>query len=157
MEFGPRALGNRSILADPRNPAMKDILNRRVKHREPFRPFAPAVCVEDFKDWFETHHESPFMLLSFPVRQDKRSVVPSIVHVDGSARIQTVAEPDNPVFYRLIREFGSITGVPVILNTSFNVRGEPIVCTPQDALNCFSRTEMDCLVLNRFLVTREDN
>ncbi len=156
MEFGPRALGNRSILADPRDPRMKDVLNRRVKHREPFRPFAPAVCVESSLEYFDAAHESPFMLLSVPVRPDKRRAVPSIVHADGSARLQTVTETSNPLFYRLIKEFGRRTGVPVVLNTSFNLRGEPMVCTPQDAYDCFSRTEMDCLFLNRFLIKKKE-
>lgn len=157
MEFGPRALGNRSILADPRDPKMKDILNRRVKHREPFRPFAPAVCVEDAPEYFATSHESPFMLLSVPVREDKRGLIPSVVHVDGSARLQTVSARSNPLFHRLIKEFGRRTGVPVVLNTSFNVRGEPIVCTPQDAVSSFLRTEMDDLLLHRFHLAKEDN
>jgi carbamoyltransferase len=156
MEFGPRALGSRSILADPRDPKMKDTLNRRVKHREPFRPFAPAVCEESAGEYFRTAHPSPFMLLSVPVREEKRSAIPSVVHVDGSARLQTVAEDENPLFYGLIKAFGERTGVPILLNTSFNVRGEPIVCSPQDAYGCFARTEMDVLVMSRFLARKED-
>ena len=154
MEFGPRALGNRSILADPRDPGMKDTLNRRVKHREPFRPFAPAVCLENAREYFELRHESPFMTLSFPVKAEKRAVIPAVTHVDGSARVQTVAEAENPLFYGLIKEFGALTGVPVVLNTSFNIQGEPIVCTPQDAISSFMRSDMDHLIINRFLVKK---
>jgi len=154
MEFGPRALGNRSILADPRDPAMKPRLNERVKHREGFRPFAPAVLEEEAADWFETAHPSPFMLLSVPVRAERRAQIPSVTHVDGSARLQTVSEAEAPRFHRLLREFKGRTGVPVLLNTSFNLRGEPIVCTPMDAYSCFRRTEMDCLVMNGYLIKR---
>ncbi len=152
MEFGPRALGNRSILADPRIPGMKDILNTRVKHREPFRPFAPAVCAENAAEYFDLRHDSPFMTLSSAVKPEKIRVIPAVTHFDGSARLQTVAERDNPAFHSLIKEFGRITGVPVLLNTSFNVKGEPIVCTPQNAISSFQRTDMDYLVINRFLV-----
>jgi len=155
MEFGPRALGNRSILADPRDPKMKDALNDRVKHRESFRPFAPAVCEEAAGGYFETRHLSPFMLLSVPVRPEKRALIPAVVHVDGSARLQTVSEPENPLFYGLLKAFERRTGVPVLLNTSFNVRGEPIVCSPQDAYSCFARTELDYLVMNKYLVRKQ--
>ena len=154
MEFGPRALGNRSILTDPRPPEMKDTLNRRVKRREGFRPFAPAVAVEQMKDYFETEHDSPFMLLAVPVREDKQAVVPAITHVDGTARLQTVSEPDNPLFYKLIRAFEQRSGVPMLLNTSLNVRGEPIVCTPREAVSCFRTTDLDALVLGRFVVVK---
>jgi carbamoyltransferase len=154
MEYGPRALGNRSILADPRDPGMKDWLNDQVKHRESFRPFAPSVLAEATQEYFEIGQESPYMLMSVPVRPEKRAVVPSITHVDGSARVQTVTPESNPLFYRLIKAFGEITGVPMVLNTSFNVRGEPIVCTPQDACACFNKTKMDYLVLGRYLVRK---
>jgi carbamoyltransferase len=152
MEYGPRSLGNRSILADARNPKMKDIVNARVKHREGFRPFAPAVPLEHAQDWFATDQESPFMLLAVPVRPDKADQIPSITHVDGTARLQTVTEASNTRFYRLLKEFGSQTGVPVILNTSFNLRGEPMVCTPTDAFECFARTNMDMLVIGDYVV-----
>ncbi|MFA5139144.1 MAG: carbamoyltransferase [Elusimicrobiota bacterium] len=154
MEFGPRALGNRSILADPRDPRMKDTLNARVKHREPFRPFAPAVCEESAQDYFVARHESPFMLLSVPVREEKRSVLPGVTHVDGSARLQTVGKAQDPLFFGLLKAFERRTGVPVLLNTSFNVRGEPIVCTPRDACACFLRTEMDALAIGPFLARK---
>ena len=135
MEFGPRALGARSILADPRDPAMKDTLNMKIKFREGFRPFAPSVTEEAASEFFdlEPPHTSPFMLLVADVHADKR-VIPSVTHVDGSARLQTVNAAENPLYHSLIAEFGRQTGVPVIINTSFNVRGEPIVCTPADAL-----------------------
>ncbi|MDD5656866.1 MAG: carbamoyltransferase C-terminal domain-containing protein, partial [Elusimicrobia bacterium] len=155
MEFGPRALGHRSILADPRDPGMKDALNRRVKHREPFRPFAPALCAEDRDEYFAGGHDSPFMLLSFPVRPDKRDVIPAAVHVDGSARLQTVTAQSHPLFHGLIKEFGRRTGVPVLLNTSFNVRGEPIVCDPRDAVATFLGTGLDCMAINHFFIEKE--
>jgi len=154
MEYGPRALGNRSILADPRPKDMKDVLNRRVKRREGFRPFAPAVAVEEARAWFDTAHDSPFMLLAVPVRAEKQALVPAITHVDGSARLQTVAQEENALFHALIRAFGERTGVPMLLNTSFNVRGEPIVCTPREAVACFRSTDVDALVLGRFVVTK---
>jgi len=147
MEVGPRALGNRSILADPRDPAMKDTLNNRVKHREGFRPFAPSVLAEQAGDWFADVGHSPHMLLVYAVRPERRAQVPAITHVDGTARVQTVTAAANPLYHRLIAAFGRRTGVPMLLNTSFNVRGEPIVCTPADAVRCFLGTEMDVLVL----------
>jgi carbamoyltransferase len=146
-EFGPRALGNRSILADPRRAEMKDKVNTRVKHRQAFRPFAPVVLAERAEEIFEGAGESPFMLVAKHVRADWRDKIPAVVHVDGSARVQTVREEHNPRLYRLLKEFASITGVPVLLNTSFNVKGEPIVETPVDAINCFLGTGMDYLVL----------
>ncbi|MCM8774901.1 MAG: carbamoyltransferase [Candidatus Omnitrophica bacterium] len=147
MEFGPRALGNRSILVDPRRPEMQDILNERVKHREAFRPFAPAVLEEEAKNFFEMDcDESPFMLKVFPVRPEKRSVIPAVTHADGTSRVQTVSKKTNPLFWKLIKAFGDETGVPVLLNTSFNEQ-EPIVCTPQEALDCFLGTKMDVLVM----------
>jgi carbamoyltransferase len=153
-EFGPRALGNRSLLADPRRPEMKDTLNSRVKHRQPFRPFAPIVLAERAHEIFEGHQESPFMLLAEPVRAEWRDKIPAIVHVDGTARVQTVTEDTNPVLYRLLKAFEALTGVPVLLNTSFNVKGEPIVETPRDAMACFLTTGIDHLVLHDTLVSK---
>lgn len=155
MEFGPRALGNRSILADARNPANKDVVNLKIKFRESFRPFAPSVLIERSPEYFELDCPSPYMLLVAQVKPDKR-VIPSVTHVDGSARIQTVAREDNPLFYDLIKEFEKQTGCPVIINTSFNVRGEPIVCTPHDAYLCFMRTNMDYLVIDRFILDKRE-
>jgi carbamoyltransferase len=154
MEVGPRALGNRSILADPRRPEMKDVINARVKHREGFRPFAPSVLEEKAGEYFERSYTSPYMILNFEVRPEKRDVIPSVTHVDGTARVQTVARAVNPLYYRLIEEFEGLTGVPVLLNTSFNVRGEPIVYTPEDAIRCFLATDMDRLVLGDHIVEK---
>jgi carbamoyltransferase len=155
-EFGPRALGNRSILADPRSAEMKDVLNRRVKFREYFRPFAPSVLAERAGELFDPPGASPFMLRAQRTREDKRAVVPAITHVDGTARVQTVTRTSNPLYYRLIDEFGKLTGVPCVLNTSFNVRGEPIVNTVADALKCFFTTDMDVLFLGPFALARTD-
>ena len=155
MEYGPRALGNRSILADPRDPGMRDYLNFRVKHREEFRPFAPAILAEHVHEYFEDASESPYMLLSFQARDEKLGVIPSVVHIDGSARVQTVDER-NPILRRLIESFHAKTGVPVVLNTSFNRRGEPIVCTPADAVKSFLAEEMDRLALGPFLARRPE-
>ncbi len=154
MEFGPRALGNRSILADARNPANKDVVNLKIKFRESFRPFAPSVLAERCSEYFELDCETPYMLLVAQVRPDKRHI-PSVTHVDGSARIQSVTREENPLYYDLIREFERQTGCPVIINTSFNVRGEPIVCTPHDAYLCFMRTRMDYLVMEHFLLAKQ--
>jgi carbamoyltransferase len=153
-EFGPRALGNRSLLADPRKPEMKDILNSRVKHRQPFRPFAPIVLAERAKEIFEGEEDSPFMLIAKRVRTEWRDKIPAIVHVDGTARVQTVSEDTNPVLYRLLKEFEALTGVPVLINTSFNVKGEPIVETPTDAVVCFLTTGIDNLVLHDTLISK---
>jgi carbamoyltransferase len=153
MEFGPRALGSRSILADARNPENRDRVNLKIKFRESFRPFAPAVLAERCAEYFELEEPSPFMLLVAPVRPEKR-VIPSVTHVDGSARIQTVERATNPLFYDLIAEFDRLAGVPVIINTSFNVRGEPIVCTPADAYRCFVQTGMDDLVMGNCLLDK---
>jgi carbamoyltransferase len=153
-EYGPRALGNRSIIADPRRPEMKDLINSRVKHRQPFRPFAPIVLAERAHEIFEGDHDSPFMLIAAPVRAEWREKIPAIVHVDGTARIQTVIEATNPVLYRLLKEFEALTGVPVLLNTSFNVKGEPIVETPRDAMACFINTGIDHLVLHDRVVSK---
>ncbi len=154
-EFGPRALGNRSILADPRRPDMKDKLNSRVKHRQAFRPFAPIVLAERVDEIFEGAEESPFMLLVKRVRPEWTDKIPGIVHVDGTARIQTVREDQNARLYRLLKEFDAITGVPVLINTSFNVKGEPIVETPDDAIACFLNTGMDYLALHDMLIAKK--
>jgi carbamoyltransferase len=153
-EVGPRALGARSILADPRRAEMKDIVNQRVKHREPFRPFAPSVLAEHGPDWFAGYYPSPFMLLVLPVRADRRDAIPAVTHVDGSARLQTVDAATNPLFHRLISQFEARTGVPVVLNTSFNLRGEPIVHRPEEAVADFLKTEMDALVLGDYLAEK---
>jgi len=155
MEFGPRALGNRSILADARDEKMRDTLNLKIKFREGFRPFAPAVLEERASEYFDINCPSPYMLLVAEVRPDKR-VIPAVTHKDFTARIQTVNDNQNPRFYRLIKEYEKITGVPVIINTSFNIRGEPIVCTPQEAYRCFMYTKMDCLVLGNCLLYKEE-
>ncbi len=147
MEFGPRALGSRSILADPTRPEMKDLLNKYVKHREEFRPFAPSVLQEHAGEYFTGCSDSPFMLFVYPVRPEKQALVPAITHIDGTARVQTVAREANPKYYDLIEAFARRRGVPMVLNTSFNVMGEPIVNTPADAVRCFYSTGMDALVL----------
>jgi len=151
-EIGPRALGHRSIICDPGKPDMKDILNARVKHREGFRPFAPSVLRECASEYFDLACESPYMLLIAGVKGDKQKAIPAVTHVDGTARVQTVTREDNGRYYDLIQEFFKITGVPVILNTSFNIAGEPIVETPSDALKCFMSTEMDYLVIEDYLI-----
>ena len=176
MEFGPRALGNRSILGDARSPEMQETLNLKIKFRESFRPFAPSVLRERVGDCFELNQASPYMLLVAPVKESlrlngqsegagddfmvrlktPRSTLPAITHVDYSARIQTVAAEDNPRFHRLLSEFEKNTGCPVLVNTSFNVRGEPPVCTPEEAFRCFMRTEMDYLVLGNFLLDKAE-
>lgn len=154
MEFGPRALGNRSILADPRWPEMKDLLNARVKHREPFRPFAPSVLEERTGEYFTVDHLSPFMILVFDVRPEKRALVPAITHVDGTGRVQTVSRETNPRYWALISEFERLTGVGLVLNTSFNVMGEPIVCQPHEAIECFLNTGIDRLIIGDYLVEK---
>jgi carbamoyltransferase len=153
MEFGPRALGNRSILVDPRRHDMKDILNARIKHREPFRPFAPSILAEATGEWYEQDHSSPFMILVYKTRADKRELVPAVNHVDDTGRLQTVERDVSPRYYRLIEEFQRQTGVPIVLNTSFN-ENEPIVMTPEQALDTFAKTKMDLLVLGNHVVTR---
>jgi carbamoyltransferase len=174
MEFGPRSLGNRSILGDPRSPKMQSVMNLKIKYRESFRPFAPSVLRERVDEWFELDVDSPYMLLVAPVREAHRirmteeqqrlfgieklnvprSTIPAVTHVDYSARIQTVHAETNPLYHALLSRFHAITGCPVLVNTSFNVRGEPIVCTPKDAYRCFMRTEMDNLVLGSFLLEK---
>ncbi|MBM2832874.1 MAG: putative carbamoyl transferase [Candidatus Brocadiaceae bacterium] len=176
MEFGPRALGGRSIIGDARSPRIQEIMNQKIKFRESFRPFAPSVIRERVSDYFEIDRESPYMLLVAPVRKDicremsideqklfgieklnvARSTIPAVTHVDYSARIQTVDKDDNPLFYRMIAKYDDKYGCPVIINTSFNVRGEPIVCTPQDAYLCFMRTNMDYLIMGNFLLEKKE-
>jgi len=154
MEFGPRALGNRSIVVDPRRADMKDILNDRIKKREPFRPFAPSVLEERTADYFEQSHPAPTMLMVYQVREERRAEIPAVTHVDGSGRLQTVTCEVNPRYYQLISDFNALTGVPVVLNTSFN-ENEPIVCTPRHAIDCFLKTRMDVLYLGNQVVRRK--
>ena len=176
MEFGPRALGGRSIIGDPRNKKMQSIMNLKIKYRESFRPFAPSVLEEDVSSQFEIDKKSPYMLLVSPVKKElckkltdkeenlfgieklniPKSVLPAITHVDYSARVQTVSNETNPRYYGLIKAFKKRTGCSMLVNTSFNVRGEPIVCTPQDAYRCFMRTEMDVLVLQNQILFKEE-
>jgi carbamoyltransferase len=176
MEFGPRALGGRSIIGDARSPKMQSVMNLKIKYRESFRPFAPSVLAERAADYFEMQHSSPYMLLVAPVSEQQRiamsdeqqklfgieklnvprSEIPAVTHVDYSARIQTVHQDTNPRYYELLNEFDKCTGCAVVVNTSFNVRGEPIVGSPEDAYRCFMRTEMDHLVLENFLLTKAD-
>ena len=176
MEFGPRALGSRSILADPRSDATQRNLNLKVKYRESFRPFAPSITREDLSNWFELDYDSPYMLLVADVKQElrkkmtdqekklfgidklnvSRSSIPAVTHVDYSARVQTVDQKTNPLYHSLIREFQTITGCPILVNTSFNVRGEPIVCTPSDAFRCFMGTDLDFLVIGSFILDKKE-
>jgi carbamoyltransferase len=153
MEWGPRALGNRSILGDPRRADMKEILNAKIKRRESFRPFAPSILREHVKEWFEQEDDVPFMMQVFQVRAEKRNLIPATTHVDGSGRLQTVHRDTNPLYWQLISEFDRVTGMPMVLNTSFN-ENEPVVCRPEEALECFLRTKMDVLVLGSFIVER---
>jgi carbamoyltransferase len=155
MEWGARALGNRSILADPRRAEMREILNVRIKHREKFRPFAPSVLEEARDHFFVEAPIDPFMMRVRPIRPDKRALVPAVTHVDGSGRLQTVSRDQNPLYWELLRAFARRTGVPMLLNTSFNEQ-EPIVHTPEEALDCFLRTDMDVLVLGEHVIVRED-
>jgi carbamoyltransferase len=156
MEFGPRALGNRSILTDPRRSEMKDVLNARIKHREPFRPFAPTVLEEATGSYFTKTYPSPFMLMTYPVHPDKIKEIPAPTHVDGTGRLQTVRRDQNPRFYDLIKAFGARTGVPVLLNTSFN-ENEPICCTPEEAADTFVRTKMDTLVMGDLIAEKPES
>ncbi len=156
LEFGPRALGNRSILANPKNPGMKEILNSKVKFREKFRPFAPSVTQEDASKYFDIFIDAPYMLLIPDVYPGKRKLLPAITHVDGTARLQMVDKKTNPRYHKLLNAFKKAAGVPVLLNTSFNVRGEPIVMSPADAYSCFMRTGIDALVIGNFLLTEKD-
>jgi carbamoyltransferase len=154
-EWGPRALGNRSIVVDPRRAEMKDVLNSRIKHREPFRPFAPSILEEATARYFEHSHPSPFMNLAYAVRPEKRAIIPAPTHVDGTGRLQTVRQASNPQYWGLIKEFEKLTGVPVLLNTSFN-ENEPIVLRPEEAIDCFRRTRMDVLALGNYLVEKNE-
>lgn len=153
MEWGPRALGNRSIIADPRRSDMKDILNARIKHREPFRPFAPSILFEHVGDYFDQTYPDPFMIKIYDVLQEKRNIIPAVTHVDGTGRLQTVHKNTNPMYWNLIKKFDDLTGVPVVLNTSFN-ENEPIVCNPAEAIECFQRTKMDALAIGNFLIMK---
>jgi carbamoyltransferase len=154
MEWGPRALGNRSILGDPRRADMKAILNRKIKRRESFRPFAPSILREAVADWFVRDDDVPFMLQVIPIRPERREQIPAVTHVDGTGRLQTVDRASNPRYYSLIEAFFHLTGVPMVLNTSFN-ENEPVVCRPEEALDCFLRTKMDVLVLGNHLIRRK--
>lgn len=153
-DCGPRSLGNRSILAEPRNPDMKDYLNKKVKFREEFRPFAPSVLWEHQKEYFDLDIPSPYMLMVADILHDKQSIIPAVTHVDGTGRLQTVMKDINPLFHRLIEKFYKITGVPVVLNTSFNVKGEPIVETPQDAIKCFLGTGIDVVYMHNYCLKK---
>lgn len=155
MEWGPRALGNRSILADPRRADMKDTLNARIKHREAFRPFAPAVLLSHVSDYFDQSYPDPFMVKVYNVLDDKRRTIPAVTHVDGTGRLQTVEQKANPLYWQLIKEFQNVTGVPVLLNTSFN-ENEPIVCRPEEAIQCFLRTKMDALAIGNFVIQKQN-
>ena len=161
MEFGPRALGNRSILANPCKAEMKDILNEKVKHREQFRPFAPVIIEEAVNEFFEADRPLPepayYMLMVYPIKEEKRKLIPAVTHVDGSGRLQVIKRKQNPLYYDLIKEFESLSGIPILINTSFNIRGEPIVCTPKDAFNCMMGTEIDHTVMGNFLIKRREN
>ena len=176
MEFGPRAPGNRSILADARSPTMRKTLNLKVKYRESFRPFAPSVLHADAADWFDLDRSSPYMLLTAGVKQSRRkrpaeprqalfgldrlneprSEIPAVTHVDDSARVQTVHRETNPRYHALLQAFKAKTGCPVVVNTSFNIRGEPIVCTPADAFRCFMGTDIECLAIGNCFLRKED-
>ena len=176
MEFGPRALGSRSIIGDARSPEMQELMNLKIKFRESFRPFAPSIIREKVSDFFEIRCESPYMLLVAPVRKELcremsdeekkrfglhklhvvRSTIPAVTHVDYSARVQTVSKDDNPLYYHMLKKFDEKCGCPVVINTSFNIRGEPIVCTPEDAYRCFMRTNMDYLIMGNFLLEKKN-
>jgi len=161
MEFGPRALGARSILSNACNPEMRDILNAKVKHRELFRPFAPVVTEEDAYDYFDADKPLPlpadYMLMVYPIKEGKRKLIPAVTHVDGSGRLQTARKEQNKLYYSVIKEFEKLSGVPILINTSYNIRGEPIVCTPEHAYKCMMGTGIDYLVMDRFLIARNDN
>ena len=161
MEWGPRALGSRSILSNAGNPEMQEILNLKVKHREKFRPFAPVVCEDDAKKYFDPDSPLPFptdfMLMVYPIKKKYHEKIPAVTHVDGSGRLQTIRRTQNPDYYDLIKQFGKLSGIPILINTSFNIRGEPIVCTPRDAYRCMMGTGIDYLVIGKFLIKRQDN
>jgi carbamoyltransferase len=154
LEWGPRALGNRSIIADPRRDDMKDILNARIKHREKFRPFAPSILQEHVGEYFDQTYPDPFMIKVYNVLPEKQSVIPAVTHVDGTGRLQTVDREHAPLYWKLINAFKEKTGIPIVLNTSFN-ENEPIVCTPQEAISVLTRTKMDALAIGGFLVTKQ--
>jgi carbamoyltransferase len=154
MEFGPRALGNRSIIADPRSPGIRDRINASVKHREPWRPFAPAILQEQYRDYVAFAAESPFMQRTHSVKPERRNDLAAAVHVDGTVRAQSISPSANPRFHRIVEEFGKLTGVPAVLNTSFNMAGEPIVCTPVDALRTFFTSGLDVLAIGDYLVRK---
>ena len=153
MEWGPRALGNRSILCDPRRENIREILNLKIKRRESFRPFAPSILFDDVASWFEESHEVPFMMQVFKIIKNKRKEIPAVTHADGTGRLHTVKREANPLYYMLINEFKRITGVPMVLNTSFN-ENEPVVCKPEEALETFLRTKIDLLILGHWAITR---
>jgi carbamoyltransferase len=155
-EFGPRALGNRSILADPRRKDMMETLNRRIKFREPFRPFCPSILAEATDDYFEINYPSPFMVQAYRIRSSQRSRIPAVTHADGTGRLQTVERDANPLYWNLLDRFRQLTGVPILINTSFN-ENEPIVNTPRQALDCFLRTQMDVLVMGSYLLAKTEN
>lgn len=161
MEWGPRALGSRSILSNPCNPKMQEILNLKVKHREKFRPFAPVVCEDDALTYFECDKPVPlptdFMLMVYPIKEKYHEKIPAVTHVDGSGRLQTIRRDQNSLYYDLIKEFGRLSKIPILINTSFNIRGEPIVCTPQHAYKCMMGTGIDYLVIGNYLIKRKDN
>ena len=153
FEWGPRALGNRSIIVDPRIKNMKDLLNKKIKKRESFRPFAPSILSEKVGEWFEKNEEVPFMTHVFDIKEEKRKLIPAVTHEDGTGRLQSVTKDFNSRYYKLIKLFGEKTNVPIILNTSFN-ENEPIVNTPKEALDCFLRTDMDTIVLENYIISR---
>jgi carbamoyltransferase len=161
MEWGPRALGSRSILSNASNPDMQEILNLKVKHREKFRPFAPVVCEDDALKYFECDTPVPeptdYMLMVYPVKKEWHKKIPSVTHVDGSGRLQTIRRDQNPLYFDVIKELGKLSGIPILINTSFNIRGEPIVCTPYDAYKCMMGTGIDYLFIGKFLIKRADN
>ena len=161
MEWGPRALGARSILSNPCNPKMQEILNQKVKHREKFRPFAPVVCEDDTLKYFDCDVPVPeptdFMLMVYPIKKEWHNKIPAVTHIDGSGRLQSIRKCQNPLYYNLIKEFGELSGIPILINTSFNIRGEPIVCRPYDAYKCMMGTDIDYLVIDKFLIKREEN
>ncbi len=161
MEWGPRSLGNRSILSNACNSKMQEILNLKVKHREKFRPFAPAVCEDDALKYFDCDKPIPlstdFMLMVYPVKKEFRDKIPAVTHIDGSGRLQTIRKTQNPLYYNLIKQFGKLSGIPILINTSFNIRGEPIVCTPYDAYKCMMGTGIDYLVMGKFIIKRSEN
>jgi carbamoyltransferase len=161
MEWGPRALGSRSILSNPTNPKMQEILNLKVKHREKFRPFAPVVCEDDALKYFDCDTPIPrptdFMLMVYPIKKEWQKKIPAVTHVDGSGRLQTIRRDYNPLYYDLIKEFGKLSTIPILINTSFNIRGEPIVCSPKDAYRCMMGTGIDYLVMGKILIKRNDN